>query len=150
MVGFKSIFKPGLAYKPLRYWHFAIQARPQQFPFSAYVIKPHIVFTDDGINAWNDKKKMHSARRNQCRDWWNDDWRDRILVYMKWLAGNCEKIKIKLGKDTSIFVDTWFVAFNCPASFDDPASAHLSEIEDELKDDSYSDGLMDESETTDE
>jgi hypothetical protein len=28
---------------------------------------------------------MHSARRRQCKSWWNDEWRDRILAAMTWL-----------------------------------------------------------------
>lgn len=131
IVGHKSVFKPN-AQATIRYWHFAIQARPQQSPFNAYIIKPHIIFSDNGVVAWADKKRMHIARRSQCRDWWNDDWRDRILAYMRWLAGNNGAIEIKVARDDSIFVDTWPVSYQCPFSFDDPnttlAAAEEAEV----------------------
>ena len=44
------------------------------------MLKPHVVFSDDGINLWDDKMRTAKARRSQCAQWWNDEWRDRTLA----------------------------------------------------------------------
>lgn len=58
-----------------RFWHFAVQARPMTYPDYAYAIKPHVLFSDDGIKIWTDEMRLQRARRRQCKDWWNPEWR---------------------------------------------------------------------------
>jgi hypothetical protein len=43
---------------------------------------------------------MHAARRRQCWDWWNDDWRDRILAFLASLAGEGESLLLPAGGES--------------------------------------------------
>lgn len=104
-----------------RYWHFGIDAKPIVYPVIAYVVRPHVLFSTDGSMIWESKSRLHSARRRQCKDWWNPDWRDRILATLHWLADAQDNITIPLGSDVSISVSAQPIKFSSPVSFTDPA-----------------------------
>jgi hypothetical protein len=69
-----------------RYWHFGLEPFPILFPFPILAMKSHVVFTLDGKSITGDAKAQHRARRSQCKDWWNDRWRDLTLAAVEWLA----------------------------------------------------------------
>jgi hypothetical protein len=94
-----------------RFWHFGIQAKPFRYPYVAFVIKPHVIFSDDGQNIWDSRERMHTARWSQCKDWYNSEWRDRMLAAMNWLAGDQGSIKLPLGKDATIEVPNYPLMF---------------------------------------
>jgi hypothetical protein len=127
VVGFKTIKDSK------RFWHFAVQAKPLIYPSLAYIVKPHVLFSDDGIKVWESKERMHAARRSQCKDWWNPDWRDRILATMAWLANDKDKIEIQLGSsNTNIYVSSSPMAFDSPVSFTDPKEEiHVIDYDDD-------------------
>jgi hypothetical protein len=83
----------------VRFWHFAVQARAQFFPVLAYLVTNHVVFSADGQHLWDSRDRQHSARRSQCKNWWNDDWRDRMLAMTTWLAEGSDCITIDCGGD---------------------------------------------------
>jgi len=70
-----------------RYWHFAIQIHAKFRPYVVFHITSHVVFSDDGKTPWSDKKRMHRARRRQCKSWYNDAWRDRLLAAITFFIG---------------------------------------------------------------
>jgi hypothetical protein len=117
VVGYKTI--PGAVPKQSlkRYWHLGIQGKPMQYPELAYVIKPHVLFSSDGKEIWVSKGKLARARRNQCKNWWNDEWRDRITAVMTWLAGEGSNIKIPLGEDVFLEVQKTPLLFESPVSY---------------------------------
>jgi hypothetical protein len=67
-------------------WHFGVSADVQLFPVLTYIVRPHVLFSNDGKAIWKSTRQLHRARRSACRDWWNPHWRDRILAAMHWLA----------------------------------------------------------------
>jgi hypothetical protein len=74
---------------------------------------------------------MHTARRRQCKSWWNAEWRDRILASMFWLAGEGETIEVKLGSDVSISVSNRPIVFTSPVSYIEPEKKSAPHIFDE-------------------
>lgn len=120
LVGYKSMRASDGLVGSKRFWHFGIQAKPLIYPTFAYIIKPHVLFSDDGSEIWDSKARLHKARRSQCRNWWNSDWRDRILASMNWLADEIGQIEIKLGSDTVIQVSNYPLTFTSPVSYTDP------------------------------
>jgi hypothetical protein len=80
MVGFSTRTNPTTGVSIKRFWHFAVQARPLVHPTLAYIFKSHVLFTNNGTTIWESKKRLAAARRNQCKAWWNDEWRDRTLA----------------------------------------------------------------------
>jgi hypothetical protein len=104
----------------IRFWHLAVQAKPLLSPMAAYIIKPHVLFSDDGSQIWDSKPKLHRARRSQCKNWWNPEWRDKILAAIAWLAGGEGHIHVPLGRDLAINVSPFPLILTSPVSYKDP------------------------------
>lgn len=91
LVGLKSKRQPDGRKVPDGFWHYAVSASPQLKPFPRLVLRHHVVFTDDGESPWANAERMHKARRSVCKNWWNREWRDRLLAFCAQLgAGNTE------------------------------------------------------------
>jgi hypothetical protein len=100
------------------YWHFAVQAHPRLNPEPVYHVTTHVIFSDDGTNAWTSAKRMHVSRRRQCKGWYNDAWRDRLLASMRKLtAEGYASISIPVSSDENILVSIFPVPFKSPVTF---------------------------------
>ncbi len=99
-----------------RYWHFGIQGKPMLHPEPVFLIKTHVLFSDDGKTIWSNPDRLHRARRSQCRNWWNDEWRDRLLGTLKHLAGDGE-ISIRMGSDVLLHISPHPLSFTSPVSY---------------------------------
>ncbi len=123
----------------VRYWHFALQGKPVLVPSLGFVMKSHVLFTDDGKTIWADKSRLHRARRSQCKDWWNDRWRDLIAATIEWLALGSDRIVLPVGSATTVNVIARPVQLTSPVSYTEPASLSLGEGSDEREDDEITD-----------
>jgi hypothetical protein len=120
VVGYRTITNPTTGEKTKRYWHFAMEARPQVHPSLGYFMKPHVVFSNDGETIWGSKKRLAAARRTECSDWWNDAWRDRTLGVVSHIANGKDCIEVRLGNRVSLKVATKPVVFMSPVAYTDP------------------------------
>ena len=119
-----------------RHWHFAVSARPAVHPQPMLQIRAHVLFSDDGLTLWSSPSAMHRARRSQCKNWWNDDWRDRILATMTWLArdGRCLVLPLSTGQAAAV-VAARPLEFLSPVSVRPLAARQPDEETDETEDD---------------
>jgi hypothetical protein len=101
-----------------RRWHFGIQARPQLWPHLVYCVTAHVVFSDDGKTLWTDSGKMHRARRNRCKDWYNERWRDRLLAAASFLAAESDRIQLPVSETESIVVGVQPMRFQSKITFE--------------------------------
>ncbi len=120
MVGFSTRTNPTTGVSVKRFWHYAVQARPLVHPTLAYIFKSHVLFTNNGTTIWESKKRLAAARRNQCRSWWNDEWRDRTLAAATYLCEGTDKITVKLGSTASLTIPPTSLPFCSPVSYTDP------------------------------
>jgi hypothetical protein len=134
MIGYKSV-KSRLETDKKRYWHFAISAKPHLRATKFFSINPHVLFSDDGTAIWTDTDKMHRAKMRQCKNWWNDDWRDRLLAFMNWLANENGEIKISLSSQLFISVSSLPLVFTSPIQFNDPTTNQVRRGQDEGRED---------------
>lgn len=118
LMGYRT-FETQTGVKEKRYWHFAIEGKPMLHPEPFYLIKSHVLFSDDGYNVWDSKARLHVARRSWCKDWWNETWRDRLLASMSFMADSKPTVEIAVGSD--VFVDIDFVPFKfiSPVTYSD-------------------------------
>ena len=83
----------GRSEKRAVYWHFAVEAvislREQTIR-----LRPHVVFTEDGVTPIASHAKQHSLRRGFCRSWWNDRWRDLLLAMLVHISKGEEQISL--------------------------------------------------------
>jgi hypothetical protein len=116
LTGYKTISGPDPDNKKKRIWHFAISARPILYPIVGFVIYAHVVFSDDGQAPWKDKDRQHSARRQQCKGWWNPIWRDRILAFLAWLADDGAVLRLPAGEE-DLHLGVQPISFLSPVSY---------------------------------
>lgn len=112
VIGFKT------AGQAKRYWHFGVAAKPLFWGKIFFSVSPHVLFSSDGENMWNDAGKLHKAKMNQCRNWWNPQWRDRIRAVMNFLADGKEAIPLTLGSAENLVANL----NNFPVKFLSPMS----------------------------
>lgn len=134
MVGYATRTNPTTGVSVKRYWHYAVQARPLVHPTFAYIFKSHVLFTNDGATIWESKKKLASARRSQCKSWWNDEWRDRMLAAATYLCDGASEITLALGSKQNLTMPPTPLPFCSPVSYTDPQLLRFSE-DDETADD---------------
>ena len=128
----------------LRHWHFALTAKPAVHPQPVLQVRTHVLFSDDGRTIWSSPDARHRARRSQCRQWWNDDWRDRILASMSWLAINGSSLTLPLSVSSAVaVVGLRPVEFLSPVSLREPsADLDVGTATDEIDDEDEPDDLQ--------
>ncbi|MFZ0736953.1 MAG: toll/interleukin-1 receptor domain-containing protein [Candidatus Acidiferrales bacterium] len=104
----------------LRYWHYAFSGKPIMRPETLFLVKGHVLFSDDGLNLWTNKEPMAKARRNQCKNWWNDEWRDRMYAAIAYLAGSDGSVLFPLGADAGFSISKEPISFESPVSYLEP------------------------------
>jgi hypothetical protein len=119
----------------LRHWHFAVSARPALHPMPMLQLRAHVLFSDDGRNLWSAPtakgrervlRAMHRARRSQCKSWWNDDWRDRLLATMAWLAGHAPTLNLQVSLGSAVAaVNPRPVEFLSPVTLREPSTTSV-------------------------
>lgn len=129
VVGYKTItnFKSGLETR--RHWHFSIDAKPFTHPTILFMVKSHVLFSDDGRTIWTDDKKLLAARAGQCKNWWNPAWRDRLLGTMSWLADGADTIALPVGGGSVVEIRSRPTTHISPVSYRDPGESGWSDEE---------------------
>lgn len=95
-------------YKRKWKWHYAISVKPVLTPVLGFVLKSHLVFTDEGFKVWKnekgeiDKDKIHSHRRSKGKTFYNEEWRDMLLAFLHGLKNKEGLITIPLSCDFSL------------------------------------------------
>lgn len=120
--------------KGKRHWHFAFSARTAVHPEPVLMVRSHVLFSDDGQKLWESPTQMHRARRSQCKNWWNDDWRDRLLATMTWLGDGKPTFALPLGSSVFGGVSIRPLEFASPVMLDEHARDE-PEPDEEVRDD---------------
>lgn len=120
LIGYKTVKATDSEDEYRRLWHFGISASPLVHPVIAFAMKAHVVFTKDGSTVLDNKRLLHRARRSQCKDWWNDDWRDRLFAIMAWLSASSSEIEISVGSDVAALISIEPLRFLSSVSYQDP------------------------------
>lgn len=89
-----------------RNWHFGVELDPYISDASHVSVLPHVCLSVEGV-PFDNPKKQHRLRRSQCRRWYNDDWRDRILASMFHLSGGKSELIVPLSPSAN-FSLSWF------------------------------------------
>jgi hypothetical protein len=81
------------------FWHFALSSGVYYAPEPCFNIVSHIVFTVNGRDLVDNKGLRHRLRRAVGKDWWNNDWRDRLTGILQWLSDEHGNVALELGTD---------------------------------------------------
>jgi hypothetical protein len=100
----------------IRNWHFGVELLPRLGESPYVTVMPHVCFSQDDT-PYDSPKKQHRLRRSQCRTWYNDDWRDRILTSMHYLADGNPELTVPLSPESSFSVATFPNSVTSPVSY---------------------------------
>jgi hypothetical protein len=70
---------------------------------------------------------MHKARRSVCKQWWNAEWRDRLLATAAILGGTEKVLRLPVGAETAIEVSMRPMNFISPWSYFEDNETGLDE-----------------------
>jgi hypothetical protein len=142
VVGFKSLKGKDGGVR-IRNWHFGLEGVPHVGFDTFLAILPHVVFSEDG-HVYESDKKQHACRRSQCRRWYNNDWRDRLLATLFFLQDADERLRIPLAPTSFGIFESRPIVLESPISYErtvriEEAGGHEledhPESEEELDDD---------------
>lgn len=143
LVGLKSKKAADGTRRPDGYWHYAISASPQLLPFPRIVLRHHVLFTDDGERPWANAGRMHKARRSVCKQWWNREWRDRLLAVCAELGKGAIELGLPAGEGQVMqlamvpmsFVSPWTYFEDGETGLDETSDIELVEEQDDEEED---------------
>ena len=72
---------------------------------------------------------MHRARRSRCKNWYNEEWRDRLRASIGLLSSEQSSIRIPVADEQFIIVETQPLLFHSDYSFDVLADKSKSKVE---------------------
>lgn len=90
------------------------------------MLRYHVIFSDDGRTPWDKAERMHKARRGVCKQWWNPQWRDRLLAFCAQLGDEESKLTIETGGDPLV-VSMKPERFISPVTYFEDGQAGLDE-----------------------
>ena len=73
----------------------------------------------------NESSIQHAARRRQGKNWWNNDWRKKLLAFVKYLSEEDDSIHLYLGSEEIVKINSNPLMFNSPISYNDPNVENL-------------------------
>lgn len=111
---------------PDGYWHYAISASPQLLPFPRMVFRHHVIFTENGEIPWANAERMHKARRSVCKQWWNQQWRDRLLAFCAEIGKGFD-LKLAVGEEENIILSLTAISFLSPWTYFEDGEGGLDE-----------------------
>ena len=113
----------GGRYKDKGFWHYGISIQPIVHPFIGASIKPHLIFTQDGVNIIDNDSTQHSYRRNKGKTFFNEQWRDMLIALLFSLQDNNEEIKLSVSQSNDMLeMKNWTETFWSEYGYYDPYS----------------------------
>ncbi len=123
------------------FWHFGMEAWPLIGRELRIVLKPHVVFTENGEAQFPSFRRMHQLRRGFCRSWWNSRWRDLMLSYLTLITDESGAIRIRGSSKQVFVVDPKPIHFQTSVSLMDASESSNEEDETDNRLDQLSDNL---------
>lgn len=102
------------------FWHYGISLKPLLQPFFCIAVKGRLVFSSDGMSAWPDKDKQHSARRAKGRRFFNKEWRAMLIAFLHSLITNDSDIRFPATPSDAIVAASEPIVFYGDVGYDDP------------------------------
>jgi hypothetical protein len=135
VVGYKTI-KAREGTTRIRNWHFGIEAVPRIGFDRFFSVLPHVVFSENG-ELYESSRRQHSNRRSQCKNWYNNDWRDRILATLWHLSGGNDKISMQLGSEASASFFAYPEEVSSPVSYARTLRTAIEPPEDDFENEQF-------------
>ena len=124
------------------HWHFAVSGKVSITYPQHLLLRPHVVFTQDGKTPLDRKSRAARLRKSFCKNWWNDRWRDLLRAFVIFLSNGREEFSLPLGGDAVARIAASPMCFDAPLSIIEDGSVLTAE-EDHAEDETEADALDD-------
>jgi hypothetical protein len=84
----------GVSAKRKMHWHYAINGQVRTSPSRHLRLSARLIFSENGLDALRNVKRMHQLRRSFAKSWRNARWRDMLLAFLWWLADERSQIEL--------------------------------------------------------
>ncbi len=98
------------------HWHYGLNGEIRTFPVRHLRLSARLIFSDNGLDALGDVKRMHKLRRSFAKSWRNARWRDMLMAFLWWIADGKTEISLQVSHRQSLTLAVPAVAFSCPVS----------------------------------
>jgi hypothetical protein len=75
-----------------------------------------LIFSENGLDALGDAKRMHRLRRSFAKSWRNARWRDMLSAFLWWLAEGHLEIELPVSHRQRIILTLPSVSFTANIS----------------------------------
>lgn len=127
------------------HWHYAVSGQVRTAPLRHLRISSRLIFSDNGIDAIADVKKMHRLRRSFAKSWRNARWRDMLSAFLWWLGEGEDQIALPIGPGEELHLLLPPVTFACPVLVIHDGEEPPDEDDPDVDSDSWDDEESDES-----
>lgn len=101
------------------HWHYAISAQLRTFPLRHLRVAARLIFSQNGLDAIEDKRRAHTLRRSFAKGWRNARWRDMLCAYLWWLSDDKHSLLLPVGFNEFINIKLPPKQFSCPVTVDE-------------------------------
>ena len=101
-------------------WHLGLGMFVRTWPVLALEVRPHVFFSDNGLELWDDPKRSHKRSRRLRKSWRNDKWRDLIHAAVGWIAEEAPAVALPLSPERSVSMRSRSVTFESPVGYETP------------------------------
>lgn len=98
------------------HWHYAIGAQIRTAPVRHLRLSARLIFSENGLDALGDVKRMHRLRRSFAKSWRNARWRDMLSAFLWWLASGHSEIELPVSHRQQIVLALPTVSFTSQVS----------------------------------
>jgi hypothetical protein len=106
----------GVSDKRKMHWHYAISAHMRTSPVRHLRLSSRLIFSENGLDAIGDVKRMHRLRRSFAKSWRNARWRDMLSAFLWWLKDGRADIEVPIAEHQRIALSLPTVSFSSPVS----------------------------------
>lgn len=101
------------------HWHYAINVHLRTAPLQHLRIAARLVFSENGMDAIEDKRRSHTLRRSLAKGWRNARWRDMLCAFLWWLSDDRNHLKLPVADGEYIVARIPPMQFACPVRVDE-------------------------------
>lgn len=101
------------------HWHYAINVHLRTAPLQHLRIAARLVFSENGMDAIEDKRRSHTLRRSLAKGWRNARWRDMLCAFLWWLSDDRNQLKLPVADGEYIVARIPPMQFACPVRVDE-------------------------------
>lgn len=110
-------------------WHYGISVGARLYPFPAFSVTSHIIFTENGNKPIDSVSIQHASRRKQGKNWWNNDWRSKLIAFMQAVSDQEPVLSLPMGGEEMVRIRIAPVQFRATVGYMEPVEAGNDEVD---------------------